>query len=96
MDPEAPFQPVRNGEVVLFSINIRRTCEAFGIPLDDNLQKEFQSFSLKTYAAVVDKVRNKPVRMILLIPTNMLLLGCILSAEPVVHLRPRAALTRLT
>ena len=61
MEPDAPFQPVRNGEVVLFSINIRRTCEAFGIPLDDNLQKEFQSFSLKTYVAVVDKVCNRPV-----------------------------------
>ena len=57
---DVPFQPVRNGEVILFSINIRRTCEAFGIPFDSLLQQEVQSFSPKKYAAVVDKVRSNP------------------------------------
>lgn len=55
-ETDSPFDPVRNGDLVLFSINLPKTCEAFDLPYDHILQQEAQALSLRKYVAVVDKV----------------------------------------
>lgn len=55
-EAEGPFDPVRNGDVILFSINLLKTCEALDLPYDHLIQQEAQALSLKKYVAVVDKV----------------------------------------
>lgn len=55
-ETDSPFDPVRNGDLVLFSINMPKTCEAFDLPYDHIFQKEAQALSLRKYVAVVDKV----------------------------------------
>lgn len=55
-ETDSPFDPVRNGDLVLFSVNLPKTCEAFDLPYDHILQQEAQALSLRKYVAVVDKV----------------------------------------
>ena len=50
------FEPVENGTVVVLSINMAKTCEAFDIPYDLELQEEFRALEVKSYVAVIDRV----------------------------------------
>ena len=55
-DSDFVFEPVSNLSYVVFSINIRRTCDAFDVPFDERLLDSLVPLADKKFAGFVDRV----------------------------------------